>query len=121
MPRADVALALGTTRKAAKPLGRGVWVFDSSDTNNFDPRPTIRRVTPQPAAEFETRAFGPFLVIRTRARTTTPAAYYRQARRAQLVGKALFLGDADINFQTVVRAGRRLGLYTPRSRSISSR
>ncbi len=121
VPRADVKLALGTTRKATKPLGRGVWVFDSSDTNNFDPRPTIRLVTPQPAADFEARTFGPFLVIRTREPTRTQANYFVQARRAQLVGKALFLGDADINYQTVVRAGRRLGVYTPRSRSISSR
>ena len=28
-------------RGAPKPLGRGVWVFDASDTNNFDPQPTI--------------------------------------------------------------------------------
>jgi hypothetical protein len=121
VPRADVKLALGTTRKAAKPLGRGVWVFDASDTNNFDPKPTIRRVVPQPKDEFEARAFGPFLVVRTLEPTRTPAQYFRQARRAQLVGKALFLGDADINYETVVQAGRRLGVYTPRSRSISSR
>ena len=121
VPRADVKLALGTTRKAAKPLGRGVWVFDASDPNNFDPRPTIRRVVPQPKDEFEARAFGPFLVVRTLEPTRTAAEYFRQARRAQLVGKALFLGDADINYQTVVQAGRRLGVYTPRSRSISSR
>ena len=121
VPRADVKLALGTTRKAAKPLGRGVWVFDSSDTNNFEPRPTIRLVAPQPAVDFEARTFGPFLVVRTREPTRTQANYFIQARRAQLVGKALFLGDADINYQTVVRAGRRLGVYTPRSRSISSR
>jgi hypothetical protein len=121
VPRADVKLALSTTRKAAKPLGRGVWVFDASDTNNFAPRPTIRLVAPQPAVDFEARTFGPFLVIRTREPTRTPSNYFVQARRAQLVGKALYLGDADINYQTVVRAGRRLGVYTPRSRSISSR
>ena len=96
-------------------------MLDASDTNNITPRPTIRLVRPQPANEFEARTFGPFLVIRTREPTRTPATYFRQARRAQLVGKALFLGDADINYQTVVRAGRRLGVYTPRSRSISSR
>jgi hypothetical protein len=121
VPRADVKLALSSLRKAAKPLGRGVWVFDSSDTNNFAPQPTIRLVVPQPRDEFEARTFGPFLVVRTREPTRTPAGYFRQARRAQLVGKALFLGDADVNYQTVVRAGRQLGLYTPRSRSISSR
>ena len=36
-------------------------------------------------------------------------------------GAYSILGDADINYQTAVRAGRRLGVYTPRSRSISSR
>jgi hypothetical protein len=121
VPRADVTLALRTVRKAGRPLGRGVWVFDSSDTNNFDPQPVIRHVSPQPAVEFETRTFGPFLVVRTRGPTRTPAGYFVQARRAQLVGKALYVGDADVNYQTVVRAGRRLGVYTPRSRSISSR
>jgi hypothetical protein len=121
VPRADVKLALGTLRDADAPLGRGIWVFDASDTNNVVQRSTIRLVVPQPQDEFEARSFGPFLVIRTREATRTPANYFRQARRAQLVGKALFLGDADINYQTVVRAGRRLGVYTPRSRSISSR
>jgi hypothetical protein len=121
VPRADVPLALSTVRDADEPLGRGVWAFDASDTNNFDPKPTIRLVSAQPRDEFESRRFGPFLVIRTREPTRTPANYFRQARRAQLVGKSLFIGDADINYQTVVRAGRRLGVYTPRSRSISSR
>ncbi len=112
LPRADVKLALATVRKADRPLGRGVWVLDSSDTNNFAPRPTIRLVRPGPADEFVTRAFGPFLVIRTRAPTRTPAGYFLQARRTPLVGKALFLGDADVNYQTVVRA-RALRVYTP--------
>ena len=96
-------------------------MFDASDTNNFVRRSTIRLIVPQPRDEFDARSFGPFLVIRTREPTRTPASYFRQARRAQLVGKALLLGDADVNYQTVVRAGRRLGVYTPRSRSISSR
>jgi hypothetical protein len=121
VPRADVKLAIGTVRDEGRPLGRGIWVFDASDTNNIAPRSTIQRVLPQPESKFEARTFGPFLVIRTREPTGTPANYFRQARRTQLVGKALFLGDADINYQTVVRAGRRLGVYTPRSRSISSR
>ena len=118
VPRADVKLAMAAVRKADS-LGRGVWVFDASDTNNFDPRPTIRLVFPQPQRSFEARTFGPFLVIRTREPTRTPETYFRQARRAQLVGKALFLGDADINYQTVVRASRRLSVYVPRSRSSS--
>ena len=121
VPRADVKLALATVRKRERPLGRGVWVFDASDTNNFRPRPTIPLVSPQPASQFEARAFGPFLVIRTREPVRTPQHYFVQARRAQLVGKALFLGDADVNYVTVVRAGRKLGVYTPRSRSTSSR
>ena len=119
VPRADVKLATAAVRKADS-LGRGIWVFDASDTNNFDPKPRIRLVVPRPHGEFEARTFGPFLVIRTTAPTGTPEEYFRQARRAQLVGKSLFLGDADINYQTVVRASRRLSVYVPRSRSASS-
>ena len=40
--------------------------------------------------------------------------------RGQKERARLYLGDADINFQTVVRAGRRLSIYWPRSRSTSS-
>ena len=108
IPRADAKLALQTLRSAGR-LGRGVWVFDASDTNNFVPRMTIPLRYPRPRAEFEARVFGPFLVIRTREPTRTPRGFLEAARRAQLVGKSLYIGDADVNLVTVDRALARLG------------
>ncbi len=65
VPRADPRLALRTLEHAPKPLGRGVWVFDTSDTGNALRRLHAPLRNPQPREAFETRAFGPFLVIRT--------------------------------------------------------
>jgi Dolichyl-phosphate-mannose-protein mannosyltransferase len=107
VPRADAKLALETIRSADR-LGRGVWVFDASDTNNFVQRLTIPLRYPRPAARFEARVFGPFLVIRTRGPTRTPRGFLDASRRAQLVGRSLFIGDADVNLVTVQRAFRRL-------------
>jgi Dolichyl-phosphate-mannose-protein mannosyltransferase len=107
IPRADAKLALQTLRSADR-LGRGVWVFDASDTNNFDPRMTIPLRYPRPANRFEARVFGPFLVIRTKEPTRTPRGFLDAARRAQLVGRSLFIGDADVNLLTIQRAFRRL-------------
>ena len=54
--------------------------------------------------------FGPFLVLRTREPTRTPAEYLDRAAQVMVVGKSLFIGDADINFVTVRRAADRLRL-----------
>ena len=54
--------------------------------------------------------FGPYLVLRTREATGTPAEYLDRAAQVMVVGKSLFIGDADINFVTVRRATDRLGL-----------
>jgi hypothetical protein len=54
--------------------------------------------------------FGPYLVLRTREATVTPAEYLDRAAQVMVVGKSLFIGDADINFVTVRRAADRLGL-----------
>ena len=68
------------------------------------------------------RRFGPFLVIRTTEPTRTPARYLERAGEAVLVGKTLWIGDADINLLTIERAGRALrGYGAPRSLSTSSR
>ena len=61
-----------------------------------------------PRSEFEGRAFGPFLIIRTRKPTVTIARYLDDARKAELIGKSLGMGDADINFDTIHRAQVRL-------------
>ena len=122
LPRADANLALETLLELDRPLGRGLWIFDASANNNISPRLHIRLRRPSPAAAFEVRRFGPFLVIRTRSPVKTPERYLERAGQAMLVGKALWIGDADINLVTVERAARRLrGYGAARSLSTSSR
>lgn len=123
LPRADAELAVEELRGVRGPLGRGVWVFDAYDTNNVVRQLDVERRLPWPADEFEARAFGPYLVVRTRLPTGTPRRYVARAAAAQLVGKSLGLGDADINFATVAKAATRLGYAPsrPASRSTSSR
>ena len=107
MPRADAKLALAELR-SARVLGRGIWIFDAGDTNNFVQRLEIPLRYPRPRASYEARVFGPFLVIRSRARTGTPRTFLEQARAVQFVGKSLYIGDADVNLVTVDRALARL-------------
>jgi hypothetical protein len=121
VPRADPKLALETLLDEKQPLGRGVWVFDASDTNNFAPRLTIPLRVPRPSSAFEARVYGPFLVIRSREPTETPRIYLELSARAMGIGKTLFIGDADINAVTVSRATERLDDYESRSLSTSSR
>ena len=66
LPRADAVLALRTLERQPKPLGRGVWILDASERNNLKPRLEIENRDPGPPGLFETRVFGPFLVLRTR-------------------------------------------------------
>jgi hypothetical protein len=119
VPRADPSLALDVLRRLPRPLGRGVWVFDASDTNNFTPRQSIDLVYPRPATGFEAQAWGPYLVIRTLRPTKTVQGYLEAAALAQGVGKRLYIGDADINLVTVQRALERVG--QTRLRSTTSR
>ncbi|HWG55220.1 MAG TPA: hypothetical protein VNT58_01730 [Gaiellaceae bacterium] len=122
LPRADAALALSVLRELERPLGRGVWILDSSKTNNIAPSLSIPERAPEPGPAFEVRAFGPFLVIRTAEPTRTPEHYLLRAAQALLVGKALLIGDADVNLLTVERAARELrGYGAPRSLSTTSR
>ena len=123
LPRADADLALHNLLALDRPLGHGVWVFDASKTTNSERSmrdPLASR--PGPASAFEVRDFGPFLVIRTREPVVTPERYLLRAGQAMLVGKRLFLGDADINLPTIERAARALrGYGASRSLSTSSR
>jgi hypothetical protein len=123
IPRADSTLALRVLERQKRPLGRGVWILDASERNNINPKSKIENRDPGPAGVFETKAFGPFLVIRTRAPVRSPDAYLAAAARAMLLGRALLIGDADINLQTVEQADRKLRGYGPslRSRSSNSR
>ncbi|MBD0348903.1 MAG: glycosyltransferase family 39 protein [Thermoleophilia bacterium] len=108
VPRADSALALDALLEAPQPLGRGVWVLDASDTNNTHPALRIARRLPHPPSEFEARVFGPFLVVRTREPSRTPARFLEQSTRVMATGKSLDIGDADVNFVTARRAADRL-------------
>ena len=67
LPRADPALLASSLKDIPEPLGRGVWVFDASDTTNVRQRQTIPLVLPSPRSAFEARRYGPFLVIRSSA------------------------------------------------------
>jgi len=122
LPRADADLALHSLLSLERPLGHGIWVLDSSKTTNIERSLQIPLVSPRPESAFEVRDFGPFLVIRTREPVVTPQRYLERAGEAMLVGKRLYLGDADINLPTIERAARALrGYGASRSLSTSSR
>ena len=123
LPRADPALMVTALGASTGALGRGIWVFDAWDTNNLVRRHRVEPRIPRPASAFEVRAFGPYLVVRTRQAVGTPRRYVERAAAAQLLGKSLDMGDADVNFDTVARAARRLDYLParPSSRSTSSR
>ncbi|MFL6034093.1 MAG: hypothetical protein ACJ74I_03370 [Gaiellaceae bacterium] len=104
VPRADTKLALHVLYQDPAPLGRGVWVLDASDNNNFTPRLHIPLRYPRPASSFEARVFGPFLVVRSRKPTGTIREFLLQTQAVQLLGQSLYLGDSDINLLTVERA-----------------
>jgi hypothetical protein len=108
LPRADAGLALAALDDAPRPLGRGVWVLDGVATANLLESGRIERRAPRPASAFEARVFGPYLVVRTREPTGTPDAYLRRAAAVMVLGKALVIGDADVNFATVATATGRL-------------
>jgi hypothetical protein len=108
VPRADAALALKALRAAPKPLGRGVFAFDASDTNNWRTRLYVGALSPVPRGAFEVRAYGPFLVLRTRAPTRTAKRFLARAREAELLGKGMLFGDADVNYATVSQAADNL-------------
>jgi hypothetical protein len=119
LPRADSALTLRVLGRQPKALGRGVWVLDASLRNNLRPRLEIENRDPGPPGLFETRVFGPFLVLRTRKPVVTEDAYLTAAARAMVVGRSLGIGDADVNMQTIERADRTLRGYGPSARLFS--
>jgi hypothetical protein len=108
VPRADPKLALSALRSTDS-LGRGVWVLDAGDNNNRPPRSTIVYRLPAPERAFEGRVFGPYLVLRTREPTETPARYLTLAASAMRLGKTLGIVDDDGNLRTILQAQQRLG------------
>jgi hypothetical protein len=107
IPRADAKLARSELEDLRMPLGRGVWVLDASDNNNFEPRMHIPFRLPRPHWKYDAKVFGPFLVVRSRKPTRTPAEFLEQTIDVMLLGQSLWIGDADINLLTAsVAAGR---------------
>jgi hypothetical protein len=105
--RADPRLAVESLDEASKPLGRGVWVFDASDQSD---RSRVSLTIPEtvPGPIFESRAWGPFLVIRTKEPVRDAEDFFRDTAAVELEGRILGVGDASINLQTAVTALSRL-------------
>jgi hypothetical protein len=108
LPRADPALFAAALKDVPEPLGRGVWLFDASDTTNAWQRQTIAFVRPRPHSVFEARAWGPYLVIRSRRALVTRARYIAVSKDVLRLGRSLQIGDADINLHTILQAESRL-------------
>jgi len=107
VPRADAVLALRTLERAHS-LGRAVFVIDGSDPNNLRPVKVIDASTPSPEGAFEARAFGPFLIERTRAPTRTPAQFLSYAQLVERLSYQMGIGHAGVNLDTIKRAQIRL-------------
>ena len=107
VPRADPALAIEALEDA-DPLGRGVWVLDASDfVDQSQAKMTIPDVTPGPG--FETKTFGPFLLVRTVEPTETPRSFLEDTIAVQELGLELGIGDAARNLATAEEALEQLG------------
>ena len=104
VPRADAKLARSALRSAGS-LGRGIWVLDAGDSNNRPPRTRIALWLPSPA--FQGRVFGPYLLLRSREPTRTPAHYLTLAASAMRLGKQLGIVDDDGNLHTILLAEER--------------
>lgn len=103
VPRADAKLMLEALADAGEPLGRGVWVLDASDELDQDRvRLTVPERSPGPA--FEARAFGPFLLLRTREPTGTVEEFLDATIRVQELSLELEIGDSGRNLLTAERA-----------------
>ena len=61
-----------------------------------------------PGPQFEARAFGPFLVVRTKAPVKTEETFLRDTAVVEFNARALEIGDAGLNLQTAVNALARL-------------
>jgi Dolichyl-phosphate-mannose-protein mannosyltransferase len=107
IPRADPKLALEALEDAGEPLGRGVWVLDASDELNQD---RVRLSIPlrSPGADFEARAFGPFLIVRTLEPVGDPESFLEATLRVQQLSAELAIGDSWRNLLTAEDALQRL-------------
>jgi Dolichyl-phosphate-mannose-protein mannosyltransferase len=108
LPRADARLLAAALRDISEPLGRGVWVFDASDTTNLEQHQTIPFALPRPRSAFEGRVYGPYLVIRSRRPLVTRERYLAVSERVMRLGRRLKIGDADVNLGALLGARSRL-------------
>ena len=108
IPRADPALFAAALNEVPEPLGRGIWVFDASDTTNVWERQTIPFALPKPESMFEGRRYGPYLVIRSRGPLETRAHYLKVSTTVMRLGRDLRISDADVNLRTMLQAESRL-------------
>ncbi len=126
VPRADPKLALDALLDAPQPLGRGVWVLDRSDgsrtVSNWSRYLEIKERSP--GATFETRVFGPFLVVRSLDPTSTPEEFLHDTmavQRTQLVQSYPYwywdIANAEINDRTASAALAKL--YAERASAAS--
>ena len=106
VPRADAQLAVQALTDAPKPLGHAVWVLDASEGNDIQGGLTSRLEieSRSPGRGFESRAFGPFLVIRTTAPVGSPEAYLRATVQVQQLGQELGIETASLNYRTAALA-----------------
>ncbi len=103
VPRADPKLALKALTSQADPLGRGVWVLDASDGSRIVSNTSQRLEISDrsPGAAFETRTFGPFLIVRTIEPTVTPYDFLWDTVAVQRMGVwDLRIATAEINEHT---------------------
>jgi len=107
LPRADPALFASALKDVDLPLGRGIWVFDASDTTNEQERQTIPLVLPEPKAQFDGRIYGPYLVIRSRRPLGSRGHYLAVTETVMRLGRRLQITDADINLHTMLQAESR--------------
>jgi hypothetical protein len=107
LPRADPELLANALKDVPEPLGRGVWVFDASDTTNVWERQTIRFALPGQASAFEGRAYGPYLVIRSREPLRTRQRFLDVSEKVMRLGRTLRIGDADVNLHSLLVAESR--------------
>jgi hypothetical protein len=107
IPRADPKLELEALEDAGEPLGRGVWVLDASDELDHD-RVRLTIPSSSPGSEFEARAFGPFLIVRTLEPVGDAESFLEATLRVQQLSGDLQIGDAGRNYVTAEEALKRL-------------
>ena len=101
--RGDPAIALTTLEEASKPLGRGLWVLDASNEPvASEARLHIPEVVPSSA--FESRAFGPFLVVRSTDRVGSVARFLEDTVAVQRMGQRLDVTWSWTSLETALTA-----------------